>query len=201
MRIAAFFVALVPLFGDPGVDYFETNVRPLLAAKCYGCHSAKLASPMGGLRLDDPRVARSLVTPNQADASRMIQAVRYQSIGMPPGGKLPDDQIATLVKWVELGAPVPESMPEKTTLVRAPANHWAWQPLHPGRGSIDDLIRAKLQENGLTSATRADQRTLIRRLSFDLTGLPPAPADLTIPVDRAVDRYLASPRFGERWAR
>ena len=205
MRIAGFFVVLVPLFGDPGVDYFETNVRPLLAAKCYGCHSAKLASPMGGLRLDDPRVARSLVQPNQADASRMIQAVRYQSIGMPPGGKLRDDQIATLVKWVEMGAPVPksgpESAPEKATLVRAPANHWAWQPLRPGRGSIDDLIRAKLQENGLTSATRADQRTLIRRLSFDLTGLPPAAADLAMPVDRAVDRYLASPRFGERWAR
>ena len=100
MRIVGFFVVLVPLFGDPGGDYFETNVRPLLAAKCYGRLSRKLASPMGGLRLDDPRVVRSLVQPNQADASRMIPAVRYQSIGMPPGGKLKDDQIATLVKWV-----------------------------------------------------------------------------------------------------
>lgn len=201
VRIAGFFVAVLPLFADVGVDYFETKVRPLLATRCYGCHSGKLASPMGGLRLDDPNVARSVVQPNQADASRMIQAVRYQRIGMPPGGKMKDDEIATLVKWVEMGAPVPESTPAKATPTRAPANHWAWQPLRPGKGSIDDLIRAKLKESGLVPAARADQRTIIRRLSYDLTGLPPAPADLGLPVNQAVDRYLASPRFGERWAR
>ena len=83
-------LAIAPLFGDPGVDYFGSKVRPLLAAKCYACHSAKLASPMGGLRFDDPRVARSMVKPKEADASRLIQAVRYQSIGMPPGGKMKD---------------------------------------------------------------------------------------------------------------
>ncbi|MCX6611883.1 MAG: hypothetical protein NTW74_13645, partial [Acidobacteria bacterium] len=66
----------------PGVDYFETKVRPLLATKCFGCHSAKLSSPMGGLRFDDPGVVRSTVKPNEADSSRLIQAVRYQRIGM-----------------------------------------------------------------------------------------------------------------------
>ncbi len=192
--------AVLPLLGDPGVEYFETKVRPLLAAKCFACHSAKLASPMGGLRFDDPQVARSVVKPKDADASRMIQAVRYQTIGMPPGGKLKDEDIATLVKWVEMGAPVPEIAVTAAT-GKGAANHWAWQSLRPGAGSIDVQVRAKVQENGLAPSPRADHRTLIRRLSFDLTGLPPAAGDFALPVEQAVDRYLASPRFGERWAR
>jgi len=190
-----------PLSGDPGVDFFEAKVRPLLAAKCYGCHSAKLASPMGGLRLDDPQIARSVVKPKEADASRLIQAVRYQSIGMPPGGRLKEEEIAALVQWVEMGAPVPDSAPAQTTAAKSKPNHWAWQPLRPGAGSIDAQIHAKLSENGLTPAAPADHRTLIRRLSIDLTGLPPAESDFRLTVEQAVDQYLASNRFGERWAR
>ena len=194
-------LAVSPLFGDPGVDYFEAKVRPLLAAKCYGCHSAKLASPMGGLRFDDPRVARSMVKPKEADASRLIQAIRYQSIGMPPGGKLKDEEIATLVQWVEMGAPVPNTAVAITARGKGNMDHWAWQPLRPGAGSIDAQIRAKLQENGLTPAAPADHRTLIRRLSFDLTGLPPVEAEFRLTAEQATDLYLASNRFGERWAR
>lgn len=193
--------ALLPLPGDTGVEFFETKVRPLLASKCYGCHSAKLPSPMGGLRLDDPRVARSVVKPGEADASRMIQAVRYQTIGMPPGGKLQPEEIATLVKWVEMGAAVPNSDAVAPSPAKSLISHWAWQPLRTGRGSIDEHVRLKLKENGLTPAPRAGNRTLIRRLSFDLTGLPPEPGDFELSVEKAVDRYLASPRFGERWAR
>ena len=194
-------LAIAPLFGDPGVDYFEAKVRPLLAAKCYACHSAKLASPMGGLRFDDPRVARSMVKPKEADASRLIQAIRYQSIGMPPGGKMKDEEIAILVQWVEMGAPVPETAVALAATGKGNVDHWAWQPLHPGAGSIDDQIRAKLEKNGLTPAASADHRTLIRRLSFDLTGLPPAAADFRLTAEQAADQYLASNRFGERWAR
>jgi hypothetical protein len=194
-------LAALPLFGDPGTDYFEGRVRPLLAAKCYGCHSAKLASPMGGLRFDDPNVVRSTVKPNQPDASRLIQAVRYQSIGMPPGGKLKEEEIATFVRWVEMGAPVPASGAAPTASAKAPVNHWAWRPLRPGAGSIDAQIKAKLAANGLTPAPAADHRTLIRRLSVDLTGLPPADADFNLNIEQAVDQYLQSPRFGERWAR
>ena len=202
MRIClAGLAAALPLFGDPGVEYFEAKVRPLLAAKCYACHSAKLASPMGGLRFDDPRVLSSVVKPKDADASRMIQAVRYQTVGMPPGGKLKDEEIATLVKWVEMGAPVPESQVKTEASGKAAVDHWAWQPLRPGAGSIDVQVRAKLQEAGLAPSAKADHRTLIRRLSFDLTGLPPAAEDYALPLEQAVDRFLASPRFGERWAR
>ncbi len=194
-------IAAFTASADPGVDFFETKVRPLLATKCYGCHSNKLASPMGGLRLDSPTVARSLVKPKDADASRLIQAVRYQTIGMPPGGKLKDAEISTLEQWVAMGAPVPEAVAAKTAAAKGPVDHWAWQPLRPGQGTIDAQVRAKLQENGLTAAPRADHRTLIRRLSFDLTGLPPSAADLKLSVAQAVDAYLAKPAFGERWAR
>ncbi|MBL8236342.1 MAG: PSD1 domain-containing protein [Bryobacterales bacterium] len=194
-------LAVSPLFADPGVDFFEGKVRPLLAARCYACHSAKLASPMGGLRFDDPATARASVKPNQPDSSRLIQAIRYQSIGMPPGGKLKEEEIATFVKWVEMGAPVPAATPAPTALAKAPVSHWAWQPLRPGAGSIDHQIRVALAANGLTPAPPAAHRTLIRRLSFDLIGLPPADSDFNLTVEQAVDHYLQSPRFGERWAR
>lgn len=189
---------------DPGADFFESRIRPLVAANCYACHSAKIAAPKAGLRLDDPSILRSVVQPNDAAASRLIQAVRYQSTpGMPPTGKLKDEDIAALVKWVEMGAPVPAStMPSAaSTTAKANSNHWAWQPLHPGPGSIDEQIRAKLEADGLTPAPRADHRTIIRRLSYDLTGLPPSDADFRLTAADAADQYLNSPRFGERWAR
>jgi hypothetical protein len=187
-------VAAVPLLADPGIDYFEAKVRPLLAAKCYACHSARLSSPMGGLRFDDPATVRSA-------AARLLPAIRYQSVGMPPTGKLPADEVAIFEKWVEMGTPVPAGTADSNRPAAKATNHWAWQPLRPGTGGIDSLIAAKLKENGLSASPRADQRTLIRRLSFDLTGLPPAAADFDLPTEKAVDKYLASPRFGERWAR
>src|SRR5262245_46954358 len=141
---------VVPLTADPGVDFFETKVRPLLAEKCYACHSEKLSNPRGGLRYDDPRVARSSVVPKDPDASRLIQGIRYQTIGMPPTGKLKDSEIATFVQWVEMGAPIPETLAVRPPDGRSNRDHWAWQPLKPGAGSIDDQIRAKLTQNGLT---------------------------------------------------
>jgi cytochrome c553 len=186
--------AVFPLFADPGTDFFETKVRPLLAAKCYACHSAKSAVPMAGLRFDDPAIARK-------SAAKILPAVRYESVGMPPTGKLKPDEIATFEKWAELGAPVPATPTIAATKSTQNTNHWAWQPLRPAPGNIDQQIRAKLAGNGLTPALAADHRTLIRSLSFDLTGLPPAPADYQLTLEQAADKFLASPRFGERWAR
>ena len=186
--------AVLPLFGDPGTDFFEAKVRPLLAAKCFACHSAKSAAPMAGLRFDDPAVAHK-------SAAKILPAVRYESVGMPPTGKLKPDEIATLEKWAEMGAPVPATPAAAATKSTQNTNHWAWQPLRPAPGTIDQQIRAKLAEHGLTPAPAADHRTLIRRLAFDLTGLPPAAADYQLTPEQAADKYLASPRFGERWAR
>ena len=186
--------AVFPLLADPGADFFEAKVRPLLAAKCYACHSAKSAAPMAGLRFDDPAIAHK-------SAAKILPAVRYESIGMPPTGKLKPDEIATLEKWAEMGAPVPATPTIAAVKSTQNTNHWSWQPLRPASGNIDQQIRAKLAENGLTPAPAADHRTLIRRLSFDLTGLPPAASDYQLTPEQAADKFLASPRFGERWAR
>ncbi len=196
-------LAALPLAADPGLDFYEAKVRPLLAGKCYGCHSAKLASPMGGVRLDGAAGLRAVVKAGAPEASRMIQAVRYQSVGMPPGGRLKDEEVAVLEKWVAMGAPAPEGGAAKAegSTAAAWAAHWAWQPLRPGAGGIDAQVRAKLREAGLTPAGRAEHRTLIRRLSFDLTGLPPGAGDDALTYEQAVEKYLGSPRFGERWAR
>lgn len=186
--------AFFPLLADPGTDFFETKVRPLLAAKCYACHSAKSAAPMAGLRFDDPATAHK-------SASKILPAVRYESVGMPPTGKMRPDEIATFEKWAEMGAPVPATSAITAAKPTQGSIHWAWQPLRPAPGDIDQQIRAKLAENGLTPAPAADHRTLIRRLSFDLTGLPPAMEDYALTAEQATDKFLASPRFGERWAR
>ncbi len=194
-------MAGLPLWGE--VEFFEAKVRPLVAEKCGGCHGSKVASPMGGLRLDDPAVLRSVVVPGEVEKSRLIQAVRYQTVRMPPGGRLKDEEVAVLVKWVESGAAIPAGA-SATVSAAAPKKgreHWAWKGLKPGAGSIDGLVEAKLAENGLSLSPAADRRTVIRRLAFDLTGLPPTAEELTLAPEQAADRYLASPRFGERWAR
>ncbi len=195
MRLLLLAAAAVSAGADPGLDFFESRIRPLLAAKCHSCHSAKLASPMAGLRLDDPAAHRDAIL------TRLLPAVRYQTKGMPPTGKLAPEEIAVLAKWVEMGAPAPAAAAPTMARKSTGADHWAWQPLRPGSGSIDDQIRARLKEAGLAMSPRADPRTLIRRASFDLTGLPPAAGDYALDFEAAVDRYLAAPQFGERWAR
>ncbi len=190
-------------WANPGLEFYETKVRPVLVAKCYACHHSKLASPMAGLRFDDASSLASMVTPKNADSSRLIQAVRYQTKGMPPTGRMPQEEVDALVRWVEMGAPVPEAAAPRSAAAKAIAakEHWAWQPLQPGKGSIDGQVRARLEANGLSMSPSADHRTLIRRLSFDLTGLPPKPAEYAWTIEQAAERYLASPHYGERWAR
>jgi hypothetical protein len=182
----------------PAVD-FEKDVRPILARSCYGCHSASLAS--GGLRLD-ARVAKG-------DADKLILRVSGDGSGkrMPLGGKpLADEQIAVLKKWVEEGAVWADGGPKK---------HWAYvkpvraTPGVPAANPIDGFVLARLAKEGLQGSPEASRETLIRRVSLDLTGLPPTLPEIdafladTRPdaYERLVDRLLASPHFGERWAR
>ena len=169
----------------------------------------------------------SAVIPGDPDASRLIRAVRHDSeaVPMPPAGKLGDQEIAALTEWVRLGAPWPaiDSDPPVTGSAYAPRvrdGHWAWQPLATTvpptvaqtkwpLGSIDRYVLAKLESRGLTPVEQADRHTLLRRLALDLTGLPPTPAQIrrfeAVPwrdaLESAVDEFLASPAFGERWAR
>ncbi|MEW4567043.1 PSD1 and planctomycete cytochrome C domain-containing protein [Tautonia sp. JC769] len=221
-----------------GADFFESTIRPMLVEHCLSCHgeekpkgglslTSRQAMLMGGH-------SGPAAEPGKPGESFLIEVLRYDSEPrMPPKGKLSDREIEAMTRWVELGMPWPES-PEPTTtatpgqapseslgsLEDAVAAHWAFQPVravtppeirNPGlaRTPIDHFILKRLEDEGLAPAPEADRRTLIRRLSVHLTGLPPSAAEVEAferddapgAYDRLVDRLLDSPRFGEHWAR
>ena len=214
-----------------GLEFFEKQVRPLLATHCQKCHSAE--EQKGGLRLDT-RVAiltggdsGPAVVPGKLDEGLLLDAVAYGDLyQMPPSGKLPDAALQTLRRWVELGAPwpaddgpAPAGKPAGFNLAER-AKHWAFQGLVPHEppavqdaawpvSSVDRFILARLEAAELAPAEAADKATLLRRLSFDLVGLPPTPAELQAfqsdddprALECVVDRLLASPHYGERWGR
>jgi mono/diheme cytochrome c family protein len=214
------------------VEFFEKHVRPVLADNCFKCHGPD--KQRSGLRLDSrPAVLRGgdsgpVVDLQSPEASTLVKAIRYQdaNLNMPPRGKLTDQQVAALVKWVEMGLPWPDAKaaaapnPDKFRITAADRAFWAFQPVKElpppavkdakwARSPIDRFLLAKLEQKGLRPAAPADRRTLIRRVTFDLTGLPPTPEEVEAFVTdqapdafaRVVDRLLASPRYGERWAR
>jgi cytochrome c553 len=212
--------------GAATVEHFEREIRPLLITKCQGCHGEKDAR--GGLRLTSRTAllaggARgAAVAPGKPEESLLIHAVEYRGdLKMPPTGKLSEREIAALKRWVAAGAVWPVGGMQRQSAVEAPVaprQHWAFRPLRsvappavggPGLAPIDRFVRAELTRRGLAPAPPADRRTLIRRATFDLTGLPPTPEEVeafrrdTAPgaFARVVDRLLASPAYGERYAR
>ena len=210
-------------------DFFEARIRPVLADNCYKCHSAASEKVKGGLRLDTREgllkggETGPAIVPGNPEASLLIKAVRYADpdLQMPKAKKLEDDEIANLVAWVKMGAPDPRSATAAAKKWSdSKTNHWAWQPVkrapipepaNPGwcQTPVDKFILAKLEENGFKPNPPADRRTLIRRATFDLIGLPPTPQEVRDFVDdpspeafaKVVDRLLASPHYGERWGR
>ena len=215
-----------------GVAFFEQKIRPLLAERCYSCHSDKVKASRGGLFVDT-RLGLlqgggrgAAVVPSRPDKSLLIRAVGYQdaTLKMPPDRKLNDAQIALLTEWIKRGAPDPRT--PKTGAgpriidLAAEGKHWAFQPLRSpaipvprssgwARGTVDRFVLAKLEAAGLKPNPLAEKRTLIRRVTFDLIGLPPTPAEVkafladTSPdaYKRVIDRLLANPHYGERWGR
>ncbi len=219
---------------DASLEHFEKQIRPLLSENCFACHSSKAPSVFANLRLDSRAGALAggdsgpAVVPGDSGASLLLRAVRGQAKAlMPPTGRLTDDQIDQLAAWVDAGAPWPDEgspgLPDPSEafdLERRRQEHWAWQPVTPplppeGAGSawprsaVDGYLLARLEAANLTPAPEAERHTLLRRMSYALTGLPPSPRELASfasdesprALDRAVDRLLASPHFGERWAR
>ena len=203
---------------------FERDIRPIFAARCLGCHNG--ARQSGGLRLDqrEAAVRDSIIIPGRAAESHLYQRITTTGAeAMPPTGeRLTADQTALIREWIEAGAKWPAEEPAGVASGQAVAEaerHWAWRPMvrpavptgvaGPIRNPIDAFIGARLGRAGLAMSPEADRRTLIRRLSFDLTGLPPTPervrrfVDDTDPLayEKLVDELLASPRYGERWAR
>jgi hypothetical protein len=203
-------------------DFFETRIRPLLAKHCYSCHTA---SQMGGLRVDSRerllqggKSGQAAVVAGDAEASLLIHAVerRTARLSMPPQTKLSATEIADLRQWITAGALFPATNPAKAE-GRA---FWSFQPVRATtppqpqnaawpRTDIDRFLLARLESEGLAPAPAADRATLLRRVTFDLIGLPPTPEETAaFLADRSrgayanvIDRLLASPHYGERWAR
>ena len=217
-------------------DRFEAEVRPLLAAHCIKCHGPE--KQKGGLRLDAKADALKggdtgpAVVPGKPDDSLLVKAVRHEAdLEMPPGKKLSDEQIATLADWIKAGAKWSDGAAKlaassSAMKTRPPGKitdddrkWWAFQPpARPAvpavgdgwaRTPVDRFVFAKLAAEGMVPAPEADKRTLIRRVTFDLTGLPPTPAEVETYLadqspdayEKLVDRLLASPAYGERMAR
>jgi cytochrome c553 len=217
-------------------EFFEKKVRPVLAEHCFSCHSARAKKVKGGLLLDTRAGllkggdSGAVVVPGKPEQSKLLEAIGYKNVDlqMPPKGRLPEAAIADLTTWVKRGAPWPRQKQSGSTtagtgtfdLEKRKREHWAWKAIRPvpppavrdgtwPLGPTDRFLLAALEEKGLTPAPSADRRTLIRRVSFDLIGLPPTPEEVEAFVhdlapnafERVVDRLLASPRFGERWGR
>jgi len=210
---------------DSGTGFFEKEIAPILKQRCYECHSHESGKAKGGLVLDS-RVgwaqgggAGPAIIPGKSDASLLIQAVRYsnEDLQMPPKQKLPADEIALLEKWVAMGAPDPrKSRAPKID----PAKLWALKPIRKQeppqvskqnwvRDDIDRFLLNRLESEGLQPASAADRHTLLRRVTFDLTGLPPTPKEIEAFIndksanafENVVDRLLSSDAFGDHWAR
>ncbi|MSR31271.1 MAG: DUF1553 domain-containing protein [Gemmataceae bacterium] len=212
-------------------EYFENKVRPILVEYCQECHGSgkkqkgglHLDSKAGFEKGGD---SGKVVLAGKPKQSRLINAVGYQQeLKMPPKSKLPQDKIDTLTRWVEQGAYWPSDKGKVLTTAKGinweeRKKHWAWQgvknPAIPlvksgswSRTPVDRFLLKKLDEKGLTPSPRAGKEALFRRLHFDLNGLPPTPEDLQRYLadhspgafDKEVGRLLASPRFGEHWAR
>jgi hypothetical protein len=229
-------LAAAETFPADDLDFFTAKIQPLLEQRCYECHSHGAKKLKAGLFLDSRSGVLQggdsgpALVPGKPDESLLIKAVRYEDVDMqmPPKTKLAEADISLLEDWVKRGAPWPaEKLVGEGTksanefnLEERRQNHWAWQPVKavpppqvesaawPAQ-PIDNFILAKLEAAKLAPAPEADRRTLIRRLSFTLTGLPPTPEEVEA-FERAssadayadvVRRLLDSPRFGERWAR
>jgi hypothetical protein len=223
-----------PAKADPdGIDFFEKKIRPVLAEHCYKCHSAEAQSRKklrGGLRLDTRDGLREggdsgpAIVPGKAKESLLYKSLLHDGDpAMPPSGKLPDSVVKDFAAWIDRGAPDPrtgKSSRVKGMSVEDGRKFWAYAP--PKRppapdvkerdwsgNEIDRFILAAMEAKGLKPAADADRATLVRRLYFDLAGLPPTPEEIDAFVnddsadayDRLVDRLLSSPRFGERWGR
>ena len=214
---------------SPAGDYFETRVRPIFANSCYACHTS---SASGGLRVDSLQAlvkgggSGPAIVPGNPDKSLLIQAVRQTGeIKMPMGGHLKPEEIKVLEEWVKMGAPWPNStsasvVPTGPKISPEQKKFWSFQPVRaesvPQVGNkkwattdVDKFVLAKLEKEGLSPVRQADKRTLIRRATYDLTGLPPTPEEIDAfekdkspkAYENLVDRLLASPRYGERWGR
>lgn len=216
------------------VEFFEKRIRPVLVARCYECHSVESGKAKGGLRVDSREAmrrggeTRPAVVPGDLDKSLILEAIRYgnHDLKMPPKGRLSESVVADFEAWIKTGAP---DLRAENVLVAAEGkgaannvatNHWAFEPpksvttpsVKKGRwvqSPIDSFVLAKLEAAKLSPAKPTDKLTLLRRVTFDLIGLPPSMEEMDAfmadkspdAFSKVVERLLASPHYGERWGR
>ena len=223
----ALLISCTTIQADPASDWFEVNVRPILATQCWSCHGPELQQ--GGLRLDSlDSILKGggrgpAVVPGDAAQSLLIRALRHEGPQMPPTGRLSSESVAAIEEWIDRGATWPSPAKVSAWTESGPADahgHWAFRPVRRVeppevrnedwvRNAVDRFILARLEELDWEPARQADRRALIRRVSFDLTGLPPRPEAVEAfartgsptAYEGLVDRLLASDQFGEHWAR
>jgi hypothetical protein len=219
-----------------GLEFFEKRIRPVLVEQCYVCHSVESAEPQADLFLDSRQgllrggTRGPAIDREQPDRSLLLRALLYneKDLKMPPMGKLSAEEIADFRTWLRMGAPDPRDEP---ALAPVPAHEpefnfeeerrfWSFQPVKSyaapevrnrqwPRNDVDRFILARLEGRGLEPAPPADKRTLLRRVYFDLIGLPPSPEEVEEFLadespegfEKVVERLLASPHYGERWGR
>jgi len=226
-------VAQDDIFSPAQIEAFEKNIRPLLIQHCYECHSADSDKVKGGLLLDSREAllvggdSGPAIVSGKPQESLLISAVKYQSYEMPPNGKLSAKEINLLNDWISAGAAWPKAnvlatrdTPTTTDWTAARENHWAYQKVKEPKlpqvsdkrwanNPIDYFILAQLDQHRLHPAPAADRRTLIRRLYYDILGIPPTPEQVTRFVhqddpsayEQLVDELLSSPKYGEKWGR
>ena len=213
------------------LQFFETKIRPVLVSKCYSCHSPKAEKIKGEFLLDTRAgirkggtSGRDAVIPGDIEGSQLIEAIRYQNekLQMPPEDRLADSVIADFEKWVGMGAPDPRDGISRLPREINAEHHWAWKPpvrrrvpsVQNGdwpRGGLDHFVLSRLEAEGMRPNPDAERRTLIRRVSLELIGLPPSVSDIRAFLDdpaethtafaKVVDRLLADTGFGVRWGR
>ena len=219
------------LHADAKIDFFESKIRPVLVKQCYSCHSLDAKKSQGGLLLDSKQAMQRggesgpAIVPHKIDESLLIDAIRYEGLEMPPKKRLSKEVVNDFVKWVEMGAPDPreeKSPPVKKSEIdfEAGRQFWSFQPVQRPvipkvkqtswpHSDLDRFILAKLEAKGMQPVSDADRTTLLRRVTFDLTGLPPTPVEIEAYLEdrsenafeKVVDRLLKSSHFGEHWGR
>ena len=220
LAVASSFAVAAETYPPDQIEFFEKNIRPVLAERCYECHGAR--KHQNGLRLDSrAAVVRGseygkVVEPGNPSASKLIKAINHVDgvEAMPKkGDKLPAPQIAALEKWISMGLPWPaeQEVADHAAPKADPMQHWAYKPVQKPAvpagytgNPIDAFVGAKLKAAGLDFAAPADAATLVRRLYLTLTGMPPSYDELQAAVrdpQAAIPRLLSKPSYGERWAR
>ena len=216
------------------LQFFETHIRPVLIEHCYECHSAESKKSQGELLLDSRDAIRAggssgpAVIPGDVEKSLILDALRYKSVEMPPSGKLDDAVIEKFEQWIRSGAVDPREAKQSTGLAKVnwdeARNYWSFrspqqvnapelsdepQVRERTRSAIDAFVFSKLKQAELVPNAETRKPVWLRRVTFDLTGLPPTPEELESFIqdngpdafERVVDRLLASPKYGERYGR